>query len=169
MASSDDHRVTCSKRATDGQWDRLSQPALTLLWGKISTSKRVLVTAKTAQCQVMALLEVPGVLRIPAQELLLLRAFPGAYPQWLGRQTCVPQPSGSSLLLSVPFLASTAIPESVKFLNAKITPKGFHERKKKKRALSSPFAESKLLSASRRCFLFAFGQFSRFFSLSLLG
>lgn len=168
MASSDDHRVTCSKRATDGQQDRLSQPALTLLWGKISTSKRVLITAKTAQCQVMALLEVPGVLRIPAQELLLLRAFPGAYPQWLGRQTCVPQPSGSSLLLSVPFLASTAIPESGKFLNTKITPTEFHERKKK-RSLSSPFAESKLLSASRRCFLFAFGQFSRFFFLLLLG
>lgn len=116
------------------------------------------------------MLEVPGVLSIPAQELLLLGTFPGACPPWLGRQTYVPQPSGSSLLLSAPCLASTTIPESGKFLNAKITWKGFHERKrKKKNYLSSPFAEAKLLSASRRCFLFVFGQFCRFISLPLLG
>lgn len=123
---SDGSRVTHSERDTDGQWDRWSQPTLTLLWGKISTSKRVVITAKTAQCRVMAVLEVPGVLSIPAQDLLLLRALPGVYPSWLDRQTYVPQLSGSSLLLSAPCLAPRAIPESGKFLNAKITQKEFH-------------------------------------------
>lgn len=32
-----------SEGATDGQQDRLSQPALTLLWGKVTTSKRGLI------------------------------------------------------------------------------------------------------------------------------
>lgn len=43
------------------------------------------------------------------------------------------------------------------------------KKKKKKNYLSSPFAEAKLFSASRRCFLFVFGQFCRFISLPLLG
>lgn len=67
--------------------------------------------------------------------------IPGAYPPRLGMPTCLPWSCGSSLLLSAPHLAATAIPESGKFLNAKITPKGFMKEREKKNnqpTLSSP-------------------------------
>lgn len=56
---SDDRRVNSSERAADGQRGKLSQPALALLWGEVSTSNRVLIAAKTIQCRVSAVLEVP--------------------------------------------------------------------------------------------------------------
>lgn len=48
---SDSHRA-CSKGAADRQQDKLSQPVLALMWGKVSTSDRVLFTAETTQCWV---------------------------------------------------------------------------------------------------------------------
>lgn len=49
---SDNRGVNSSERAADGQQDKLSQPALALLWGKVSTSNGVLIAAKTTQRRV---------------------------------------------------------------------------------------------------------------------
>jgi len=96
---------------------------------------------KTAQRQVLAVLEVPGGSKHPSLGLAGSRgetgatpAILGAYLPWLGMLTCLLLSCGSSMLLSAPCVAVTTMLESGKFLSAKITPKGFYERKIKKKS-----------------------------------